>query len=58
MGQIWGALECGLYWLRRLGRPNSGVLPTFAQRVRYRRARLIAFTLFAPLHRGTPVFLT
>lgn len=35
------ALECGLScWLRRLGRPNSGVLPTFGQRVRRRRARL------------------
>lgn len=36
---LWNAvLSC---WLRRLGRPNSGVLPTLGQRVRHRRARLV-----------------
>ncbi|KAI0965657.1 hypothetical protein F4678DRAFT_328437 [Xylaria arbuscula] len=50
MGQKWGALECGLSrWLRRLGRPNSGVLPTLGQRVRHRRARLVPS---AHLHLG------
>lgn len=54
MGQKWGALECGLScWLRRLGRPNSGVLPTFGQRVRHRRARLAHQRLFTPWSEAT-----
>ncbi|KAI0489849.1 hypothetical protein F4859DRAFT_169377 [Xylaria cf. heliscus] len=56
MGQKWGALECGRFcWLRRLGRPNSGVLPTFAQRVSV--AVPASPITSVTLHRGTPVDL-